>query len=216
MAQVDITPIQEEHLREVGEFLNVHLNSKFSADPWIQSLTHPCSATQPNSGAQLRDGAKLVGVHCAIYSDQTIEGRVEKFCNPHTWCVLGDYRNHGIGLVLYLIKQRGYHFTMLTPNPKVAEIFRKLKFKDLDTGIAVFFNLPTLRIRREVIVESDKASIAQYLPPAVRRDYELHREIPWLRFLAFGRGEDVCLVVYKTDRWKRMSCARIIHVSDPA
>jgi hypothetical protein len=48
------------------------------------------------------------------------------------------------------------------------------------------------------------------------RAYAEHRSIPWLRFAAFGDGPQSCLVVYKRARWKRMPCARILHVSDPA
>jgi hypothetical protein len=212
MADIKVTPIQQEHLDEVGQFLHETLNRKIAAAAWVASITHPWSEVRPNYGMQLRDGAKLVGVFCAIYSDQTIEGRSEKVCNPHSWCVLGDYRNHAIGLVLALVKQRGYHFTMLTPNPKVAEIFRQLGFKDLKREIAVFPNLPLPLAGG--IRESRPAAISALLSPAVRRDYELHRDIPWLRFVAFGKPQDICLIAYKVDRWKRLPSARILHVSD--
>jgi hypothetical protein len=39
--------------------------------------------------------------------------------------------------------------------------------------------------------------------------------MPWLKFLAFGKSGETCLVVYKRERWKRMPCARIIDISDP-
>jgi hypothetical protein len=215
MSAIKTTAIQQEHLEEVGRFLHENLNRKISVQAWVNSLTHPWSDVRPNYGMQMRDGDRLVGVFCAIYSDQTVNGKSEKFCNPHTWCVLEDYRNHGISLVLSIIKQRGYHFTMLTPNPKVAEIFRSLKFKDLGKEIAYFPNLPALRFGQS-IVESRPDAIAQHLSPAARRDYELHRDIPWLRFLAFGTPGDICLVVYKAGRWKRLPSARLLHVSDAA
>jgi hypothetical protein len=208
---MSVTPIQQEHLEEVGQFLHENLNRKISAAAWVSSITHPWSELRPNYGMQLRDGAKLVGVFLAIYSDQTIDGKPEKVCNPHSWCVLESHRNHGIGLVLALVKQRGYHFTMLTPNPKVAEIFRQLGFKDLGREIAVFPNVP---LPASGVQESRADAIPALLSPAVRRDYELHRAIPWLRFLAFGKPQDVCLVAYKVGRWKRLPSARVIHVSD--
>jgi hypothetical protein len=212
-----VTPIAEADLAEIGQFLEMNLNARIKARDWIASVSHPWSEQRPNFGMQLRDEGRLVGVFCAIYSTQTIGGRVEQFCNPHSWCVQQEYRNHGIGLVLALARQPGYHFTMLTPNPKVAEIFRHLGFRDLAEGISVFPNFPSLaRLLGAPHATGDPVEIAALLPAAVRRDYELHRGIPWLAFVAIGPAEGACLVVYKRARWKRLPCARIIHVSDPA
>lgn len=214
---VKVTPIGEQDLPEVCKFLNRNLNARISADDWERALTHPWSATRPNYGAQLRDGANLVGVFCAIYSDQDIDGRTERFCNPHSWCVLPEYRTQGVGLALYLTKQRGYHFTMLTPNPKVTEIFLSLGFKMLDDRITVFPNLPmpSLLLRSSGrVIETDLRLIPRFLSGATLRDFDLHRDIPWLRFAAFGQKGDICLVAYKADRWKRLPSARVIHVSD--
>ncbi|MEP7245368.1 MAG: hypothetical protein ABI885_17080 [Gammaproteobacteria bacterium] len=218
---MSVTPIEAGHLDEVGRFLNTHLNSRISAANWIGSLRHEWSAARPNYGMQLRDADKLVGVMLAVYSDQNINGTTERFCNPHSWCVLPDYRNHGIGLVLHLIKQTGFHLTMLTPNPKVAQIFRGLRFKDLDDRLLVFPNLPSpAALLPGRFVETDLDRIAARLAEAgadsVRQDLEQHRQISWLRFMAFGSGRDVCLIVYKPSTWKRLPSARIIHVSDAA
>jgi len=216
MAKAAATPIQESDLPEIGRFLHENLNRRFTAQAWISSLTHPWCESRPNFGMQLRDGTQLVGVLCATYSDQHIGGRTEKFCNPHSWCVLDSHRNEGISLVLAMIRQRGYHFTMLTPNPNVAQIFRHLKFKDLATGIVVFANRPALgALLPGRIIESDLARIPALCSAEVRRDFELHRDIPWLRFLAFGVPGDICLVIYKTMVWKRLPSARILHISDP-
>jgi hypothetical protein len=216
VAQVTITAIEEGDLASVGSFLNQNLNGQISPDTWVQSLIHPWCGARPNFGFQARDGERLVGVFCAIYSDQTIDGRRETFCNPHSWCVLNDYRSHSISLPLHVIRQRGYHFTMLTPNAKVAEIFGRLGFKTLDEAVVVFPNLPSIIAAVGAhVVCSDPDLIASHLSGQARRDFEAHRGIPWLKFLAFGEGDDVCLVVYKHDRWKRLACARIIDISDP-
>jgi len=72
-----------------------------------------------------------------------------------------------------------------------------------------------LALFRGTFAVSEADGIASLLVGAVRRDFELHRDIPWLRFVAFGRPDDVGLVVYKCATWKRLRCARLIHVSDP-
>jgi len=214
---VTTLPIDNAALPDVGRFLSEHVNSRIAPNAWVDSLVHPWSESRPNFGFQLRDGGALKGVFCAIYSDQSIDNRIERFCNPHSWCVLSDYRKHSLGLALALIKQPGYHFTMLTPNPNVAEIFLRLGFKGLDDRVAVLPNSPSaLATVGSHVAEFARDRIASHLSGSVLRDFELHREIPWLRFLAFGRGSDICLIVYKVGRWKRMPCARIMHVSDSA
>ncbi len=212
-----ISAILPEHLPEVGAFLHENLNRRFSAERWIASLTHRWAAVAPNHGMQLRDGERLVGVFCAIYADQVIDGREERFCNPHSWCVLESHRHHSIGLILRLIRQPGYHFTMFTPNPKVTEVFRGLKFKDLDTRLLVYPNLPSLSaLAGDAFVATKPTQIAAKLRGTALAEYEAHRSIPWLRFAAFGRGNEACLAIYKPVKLKRLPCAWLMHVSDPA
>ena len=212
-----VSPIQAEHLPEVGEFLHQNLNQRFTAQRWIESLTHPWAAAPPNCGTQLRDGERLVGVFCAIYSDQLIDGKVERFCNPHSWCVLESHRRHSIGLILRIIRQSGYHFTMFTPNPKVTEVFRGLKFKDLDDRLLVYPNLPSWQaLRSGAFAVSRPDEIAARLNGTALAEYEAHRSIPWLRFAAFGRGDDACLAIYKPVRLKRLPIAWVMHVSSAA
>lgn len=212
-----ITPIGRDDLDEVGRFLHENLNRRFTPQAWKEALLHPWCTSSPNFGMQLRHDGAVVGVLCAIYSDQDIGGSSERFCNPHSWCVLEAYRQHGIGLILNVLKQRGYHFTMLTPNPKVAQIFRHLRFRELASGIATFPNILGPRaFARGTVLEADGDAIAASLKGATRRDFMLHRQIPWLHFLVFGEPQSPCLVVYKRIIWKRLPCARVIHISDPA
>ena len=209
-----VSAIQAEHLAEVGQFLHDNLNRRFTPERWISSLTHHWAETSPNFGMQLRDGEQLVGVFCAIYSDQQINGRLEQFCNPHSWCVLESHRRQGIGLVLNLVKQRGYHFTMFTPNPKVTEVFLGLKFKNLDDRQYRCLNLPGLTgWRKAGFASSQLETIAASLSGQDRLDFDAHRDIPWLNFVVFGLGEDLCWVIYKPSHWKRMRSAWVLHVS---
>ena len=34
--------------------------------------------------------------------------------------------------------------------------------------------------------------------------------------MAFGRRGDACLAIYKRGRWKKMACANLAHLDDPA
>ena len=67
----------------------------------------------------LLDGDAVVGAHLAFYSERTIDGRTERFCNLGAWCVLPDHRFHGLRLLKALLAQDGYHFTDLSPSGNV-------------------------------------------------------------------------------------------------
>lgn len=210
-------PIHAEHLPAVGAFLHENLNNKFSAQRWVESLTHPWAANAPNYGMQLLEDGRIVGVFCAIYSDQVIKGQIERFCNPHSWCVLESHRRHSIGLILQIIRQPGYHFTMFTPNPKVAEVFRGLKFKELDNRMLLYPNLPSVQaLRPGSFAVSAHADIEARLSGQALAEYTAHRSIPWLRFAAFGDAKETCLAIYKPVRVKRLPVAWVMHVSSSA
>jgi hypothetical protein len=215
---MDLRPVLPEDIDAVGQFLHEHLNKRITPQTWAGSMRHRWAAEQPNHGMQLfNDQGQRVGALLAVYSDQLINGKTERFCNPHSWCVLDDYRHASISLVLGVIKQRGYQFTMFTPNPKVAQVFTGLRFKLLDDGLFYFPNLPRpWPAGAGSFVEARQDRIASRLQGAALAEFEAHRQIPWLRFVAFGKPGEACLVIYKVGRWKKMACARLVHVSDAA
>ncbi|MBN8507280.1 MAG: hypothetical protein J0L57_01565 [Burkholderiales bacterium] len=203
---------RQADLPEVCQFLHENLGRRFSAQAWRDSLLQNWATERPNFGTHLRHDGRVVGVLCAIYSDQIIDGRPERFCNPHSWVVLEEHRHHSIGLLSQLLRQSDYHFTMFTPNPKVAQVFLGLRFRVLDDRLLFVPNLP--RPAFGGVVETDSARIGGLLDGPARRDFARHAHLPWLRFAAFGRPGDMCLVVYKPSRWKKLPCATVGHISD--
>lgn len=213
---IQIKPIHPEDLDAVGQYLHERLGRRFTREAWVNSLSQSWAANPPNHGMLLQLDGKVVGVLCAIYSDQVIDGKTVQVCNPHSWVVDEEQRNHSIGLLLQLLRQRQYHFTMFTPNPKVAEVFKGLRFRALDDLLLHVPNWPSLRIQGAgTTVASDPERIAGLLSGDALHDFQSHAHLPWLRFLAFGRKDDMCLVIYKRIRWKRMPCAAIAHISNP-
>ncbi len=211
---IQTLPTQAADLEDVGQFLHERLGRRFTQQAWVDSLRQNWAASSPNHGMHLRLDGRVVGVLCAIYSDQLIDGKVEPVCNPHSWVVDEAYRNHSIGLLMQLLRQRQYHFTMFTPNPKVAQVFLGLRFRVLDDLLLHVPHWPSLRPAAGARVETEPARIASVLTGGALRDYQAHAHLPWLRFVAFGCDGEMCLVVYKLTRWKKMPCAAIAHVSD--
>ena len=215
---MNVKPILEDDLEAVGRFLHEHMAKRIAPQSWTDSLRHRWALSQPNFGMQLMtDDGRRVGVLCAVYSDQVIDGKAERFCNPHSWCVLEEHRHSSIDLVLAVLRQRDYHFTMFTPNPKVAQIFTALRFRMLDSDLLYFPNL--LRpwpSTAGTFVESRLEHIPARLAGPALAEFEAHRAIPWLKFVAFGRPNEACLAIYKRGRWKKLPCALLGHLSDPA
>lgn len=208
-------PTQATDLEDVGQFLHERLGRRFTRQAWVDSLRQNWAPTSPNHGMHLRHDGRVVGVLCAIYSEQFINGKAEPVCNPHSWVVEEEYRNHSIGLLLQLLRQRQYHFTMFTPNPKVAQVFLGLRFRVLDDRLLHVPHWPSLRSAGGAEVVTDASRIVGALTGVALRDYQAHAHLPWLRFVAFGQEGEMCLVVYKVTHWKKMRCASIAHVSHP-
>lgn len=216
MTATQILPIQAQDLADVGNFLHQNLAQRIQPQAWAQSLTQGWASSQPNHGMHLRHEGRVVGVLCAVYSDQIIDGHTERFCNPHSWMVLEPFRSHSLGLVLQLIRQRGYHFTMFTPNPKVAQVFIGLRFRMLDDSLLYFPNFPSGKaLLPAAVIEYRRECMASVLTGTALADFQAHQHLPWLEFVAFGRPGDTCLAIYKRTRWKKMPCAALAYVSDP-
>lgn len=212
-----IQPIASEDVRDVSTFLNKHLNASIPVHEWLLSFQQQWCANPPDLGAKMLVDGQLVGVFPAIYSDQTIDGRVERICNPHSWCVLPEHRRQSIGLLLMLLRQPGAHFAMLSPNKRVAEIFRSLAFKDMGHDVCIIACMPTREGRRnQEKIATGPAAILAALPESTRREYTAHRNIRWLRAVAIGPVGSSCLILYKPMQWKRMRGARLLGISDIA
>ena len=68
-----------------------------------------------NTGFMLLGDGAVGGVDLASYSERTISGRRERFCNLGAWCVLPEFRFHALRLLKALLAQDGYHFIDLSP-----------------------------------------------------------------------------------------------------
>jgi hypothetical protein len=211
-----IEPITDGDLDEVSRFLHQHLNPRVPQEHWRRSMLQPWAAVVPNHGFLMRLDGEVVGALCAVYSDQEIDGRLEKFCNPHSWCVLDAYRGKSIDLVTRVLRQKGYHFTMLTPNPAVADVFRFFRFRMMDPSVWIAANLPAITSSGDgFAVTFDKEEIAKRLSGTALRTFENHRDLDWLDHVGFGDARGFCHLIYKRRRWKRLPCADLLYVSDP-
>lgn len=217
MSMPALVPIQNDNLEEFSEFLHQHLNPQIPVEGWVQAFRVNWITDRPNYGFLLRDdNGRVVGGIGAIYSQQVIRGRPERFCNISSWCVLEDYRSQSMRLAMAVVSQEGYHFTDLTPTTVVADSLRFLKFKPLDSDRTVLFNLPWPAFGiSDVRVLTNPEEIESALPDASARVFHDNSGFPWLSSVAVGRPGAFCAVLFRRGILKRLPSADIIWLSDP-
>lgn len=212
---VDVAPIGDEDVREVGEFLHRHLNSRLSGEEWARAAVPTWSVDAPNHGFLLRQGAEVVGVYLAFYSERSTGGRTRRVCNLAAWCVLEEHRAHGVRLARAMLRQKGFDFVDLSPSGNVVDLNTRLGFAFLDTTTALVPNVP-LPSPRGVRLVTRPADIERALGEkdlAVYRDHR-HARAAW--HFVVTVGDDSCYVVARRDRRKRLPLfATLLHVSDP-
>lgn len=211
-----VRAIATDDLPAVGQFLQAHLDGRLSAAAWARSLQPPWPAPDPGHGFALWDGDRLVGVYAALYSERQVAGRTERFCNLAAWCVLDEYRAHGLRLLRALLAQRDYTFTDLSPSGNVVGIDERLGFVRLDTSGALVVNLPTPGPRGVRLV-TERSRIEPLLEGASLRVYRDHAHAAAARHLVAVLDGRACHVMWRRVRRKRLPLfASVLYVSDPA
>ena len=208
-----LSEITEADLHTVSVFLHNYMNTAFSPEKWETGISVNWLDQPPNHGFMLKHEGQIVGVLCAIYSEQLIDDVLEKVCNPHSWCVLAEHRRRSVDLVLAVIRQKGFHFTMFSPNKDGLEIFAYLKFKPLDNTVSILLNVPTLNASKTKIFEQSSMAL-EWLPESAKKCYQDHMQFPWLNLLAFEKEGKSGFIIYKKQKLKKLPCAMILYVSD--
>ena len=216
-ATVHVRPIAEADAPPVAAFLHANLNERVTADEWARAVDVPWEVERPNAGFMLLDGDTLVGVHLAFYSERTIDGRRERFCNLGAWCVLPEHRFHALRLLKALLAQDGYHFTDLSPSGNVVGLNTRLGFSFLDTTTTVIPNLPWPSRPGRDTISDDRGLLERTLTGADLERYRDHAGADAARHLLLMRGGEQCYVIFRKDRRKGLPLfASLLHVSNPA
>ncbi|HEX3803728.1 MAG TPA: hypothetical protein VHV75_12895 [Solirubrobacteraceae bacterium] len=214
--KVAVRPIEVDDLPAVSAFLHENLNQRVPVEGWARAVAVPWQVAQPNAGFMLVAGTAITGVHLAFYADRQIEGQLERFCNLGAWCVLPDYRIHGIRLLRALLAQEGYTFTDLSPSGNVVSINSRLGFSFLDTTTSLMPNLPWPSRPRRDTITSDPALLERTLQGTELQYYRDHAGASAAKHLLLMRGQRSCYVVFRKDRRKGMPLfASLLYVSDP-
>ena len=216
---IRIEPIRDEHLDEAVSFLREGFHSKCSTEIWRQAFLRPWHPNKPNNGFLLRDRGRVVGAFGAIYSQQTVNGQIENFCNITSLYVLETYRTHSLAMIRIMLRQPGFHFTLFTANETSQRIFAYLKFQPLPRQVLAIANIavPLAAICFGWRVLDKVNNIAAVLSNDRRTVCLDHIDCPNIRQVAIGNARDgYCHILFVRCRCKNLSCAHIYDVSDRA
>lgn len=197
----------------MAAFLHSNLNDRVPWDRVIASASWKVAA--PNHGFMLRDGQRVVGTQLAFYSERLIAGRVERFCNISSWCVLPEFRFHSLRVHKAVLAQEGYHVTSLTPSENVVPIHVRFKFRSLDTSAVLIPNLPWPSRPGRTKVSADPDVIESTLAGTELELYRDHAQALAARHIVVIRDQDSCYVMYRPMRQKGVRFAAILYVGNP-
>jgi hypothetical protein len=214
---VEVKPITDADIRAVAEFLRNDMGSGVSVADWHRAMSPPWNVEQPNHGFLMREGRRVVGAYLALYSERVIDGRPRRICNLGTWCVADEHRASGLRLQRSLLRQRGYTFTDLTPNPTVVALNGRLGFVTLNTARALIPNMPWPVRSRGVRVVDDPQKIDRLL---AGRDQAIYRDhaTTAAHHVVLSKGDQSCYVMFRRDlgRFKRFPYfASVLYVGNP-
>jgi hypothetical protein len=215
MARPVVEALSTPQLPEFAEFLHRQLDSSRTPAQWADGLNPPWMHDAPNHGFVLRDEGRIVGGIGALYASRPVAGRMERFCNITSWCVLDSYRQHSLRLAMAVVGQKGYHFTDFSPTKTVSGTLQFLKFKPLDDRQVVALNLPWPSSAGLHLVD-EPAALRRPLDTVLRQAYDDHRGPAWLRHVFIEGDGACCHVIYKRRRFKGLPAASLLYASDPA
>ncbi|AFM19314.1 hypothetical protein Mycch_4612 [Mycolicibacterium chubuense NBB4] len=211
--RTSVDPIMDTDVAAVADFLSANHNDRV---PWAQACSKPpWQVDAPNRGFMLRDGQRVVGTLLALYSERMVAGRVERFCNLGSWCVLPEYRSRSLSLLNAVLGQEGYNFTILSPDEGPQEILSFLGFRFLDTTSALVPNLPWPTLPGRIRISADPDMIENRLAGSELKLYRDHRAALATHHLVLLHGDESCHVMYRKFRYKGAPLfAIILHVSN--
>jgi hypothetical protein len=212
---VELSPISDADVPEVAGFLHRHLNRRVSRGVWADALQAPWKADAPNHGFLLRDDGEVVGACLAFYSERTVRGRPERFCNLGAWSVLPSHRFHSLRLLKALLAQDGYHHTDLSPSGPVVALNERLGFRHLDTSSALVPNLPWPAVPGGGTATCDPVRVERGLSGPDLELYRDHSRALAARHLLVRRGGRAGYLMVRRVRRKNLPLfAAVLYAGD--
>ena len=213
---VTLRGIFDEDLDDVYYFLSNNFDPEVKLDIWLSAFNRSWMPEKPNNGFMLVANKTIVGVFCALYSQQQTRKGIQNICNTSTWFVLDKYRSHSLTLMAAMLDQKGFLFTSLSASPNVYELHRIFGFRNYFTTLVAIPNLPKLNcISKRLEILTDPESMGRCLDSEVKQISIDHRNIPTVQQIVFNAADEVLLVIFDIRRVRGVLATNIFYLSNP-
>ena len=214
--RVTLRGIFDEDLDDVYCFLSKNFDPGIILDIWRLAFNRSWMHEKPNNGFMLVANKTIVGVFCALYSQQQTRKGIQNICNTSTWFVLDEYRSHSLKLMAAMLDQKGFVFTSLSATPNVHELHRRCGFRTHVTTLVAIPNLPKLNYfskKLEILV--DPESMGRCLDSYVKQISVDHSDIPTVQQIVFHTADEALLVIFDIRRVRGVPATNILYLSNP-
>ena len=214
--RVTLRGIFDEDLDDVYCFLSKNFDPGIILDIWRLAFNRSWMPEKPNNGFMLVANKTIVGVFCALYSQQQTRKGIQNICNTSTWFVLDEYRSHSLKLMAAMLDQKGFLFTSLSATPNVYELHRSFGFRSYVTTLVAIPNLPKLNYvskRLEILV--DPESMGRCLDSEVKQISIDHRDLPAVQQVVFHAADETLLVIFDIRNVRGVRATNIFYLSNP-
>jgi len=208
----------EEMFDGIYPLLELFNNPRTTREQWKSLFAYTWPTEEKTRGFVLMDGERIVGFQGATFSERTIGGRKERFCNLNTWIVLPEYRPHSLLLFERAADIQGATLTALTPGKTFDKLYRMFGFQPLDDALRILFPVPSFRHLGSLLAfraTTNPKKIAGRLDPEDRNLFQHHLPHQCRHLLVYG-GSEYCYVIFTRMKGRRFWFANVHYISNKA
>jgi len=191
-------------------------NPKITEEQWRSLFHYTWPAPTDARGFILRDGKRAVGFFGTVWSERTVDGRIERICNLSSWITLPEYRNHSLLLFKEVAALRDCTITCHSPAPQLYPLYKRFGFRDLETKLRILLPRPAWQGVGTWLGDralSDPDEIAPLLNESDRAILEAHRIHRCGHLLLLG-NTDACYLIFTKTKGKRFHFAHVHYLSN--
>ena len=214
--KVTLRGILDEDLDDVYRFVSRNFDLGVKLATWRLAFNRSWMHEKPNNGFMLVADKTIVGVFCALYSQQRTRKGIQNICNTSTWFVMDAYRSHSLKLMAAMLDQKGFLFTSLSASPNVHELHRIFGFRSYVTTLVAIPNLPKLTyVSKKLEILVDSKSMGKYLDSDVKQISIDHTGIPKVQQIVFRAADEALLIIFDIRRVRGVPVTNIFYLSNP-
>ena len=193
------------------------LAKDISIDVWTSIFNKQWMLGKTGNGFLLKKDDEIVGVLCAIYSTQKVDGVSRGVCNLSTWFVLQEYRNYSLKLMSCILKQKNLIFTSHSIRTDLLPLHRKLGFVEYTNMDLIFIpHYPTISwLSSKIRHYTDISPIREDLDNDIVDISNDYLGIDKIKQIFFKKDDQYCFLLYKLGYSRKIPCISIIYLSHP-